>query len=68
MYTTPRVTQALERLKGIFLEVPGTRLSLTDAARVSGLELSVCGVVLQALENVRFLRRDRNGLFIRALP
>ena len=68
MYTTPRITQALERLKGIFLEVPGTRLSLTDAARVSGLERSMCEVVLQALENVNFLRRDRNGLFIRALP
>jgi DNA-binding IclR family transcriptional regulator len=68
MYTTPRITQALERLKGIFLEVPGTRLSLTDAARVSGLERSMCEVVLQALENVHFLRRDRNGLFIRALP
>jgi hypothetical protein len=68
MYTTPRITQALERLKGIFLEVPGTRLSLTDATRVSGLERSMCEVVLQALENVHFLRRDRNGLFIRALP
>jgi len=36
--TPPRVIDALQRLRGIFLEVPGTKLSMADATRLSGLE------------------------------
>jgi len=65
MSTTVRVTEAVERLRGVFLEVPGTRMSVADASRLSGLERSMCGLVLEALEDAHFLTRSRNGLFIR---
>jgi hypothetical protein len=65
MYATPRVMQAIDLLKGLFLEVPGTQLSLEDAVRLSGIEHTVCLQVLEALERARFLRRSANGLFVR---
>jgi hypothetical protein len=48
----------------MFLEVPGTQLTLADASRLSGLE-PICRIVLEALEDARFLARSRNGLFVR---
>jgi DNA-binding IclR family transcriptional regulator len=59
------LTEAVQRLKAVFVEIPGTQLSLADASRLSGLERSVCRSVLEALEDARFLTRGRNGLFIR---
>ena len=47
------------------MEIPGTRLSLEDAARLSGLEPTTCRGVLEALQDARFLKRDRDGLFAR---
>jgi hypothetical protein len=63
--TSMRITEAVQLLKGLFLEVPGTQLSAADAARLSGLDRSTCTVVLEALEDARFLARARNGLFVR---
>jgi DNA-binding IclR family transcriptional regulator len=62
------VADALQRLRGIFLEMPGTQLSMADATRLSGLDRPVCRVVLEALEDARFLKRDRDGTFIRRMP
>jgi hypothetical protein len=59
------VTDAVERLKNLYLEVPGTQLSLDDASRLSGLERPLCLAVLEALEATHFLARGRNGLFVR---
>jgi hypothetical protein len=59
------VVQGVQRLKGLFLEVPGTRLTLLDAIKLSGLERSVCEVVLDALEHARFLRRATDGCYLR---
>jgi hypothetical protein len=61
----PRVTEAVQRLKGVFLEVPTTQMSLVDASRLSGLERHTTRVILEALEDARFLRRSSNGLFMR---
>lgn len=63
--TSPRVTDAVQRLKGMFLAHPTTQLSLVDASRVSGLERQTTRLILEALEDARFLRRASNGLFIR---
>ncbi|MGH9140376.1 MAG: hypothetical protein ACRD2I_04440 [Vicinamibacterales bacterium] len=60
-----RVTDGVARLKGMFLDVPGTQLSLADASRLSGLERPTCRIVLEVLEETRFLARGRNGLFVR---
>jgi DNA-binding IclR family transcriptional regulator len=62
---TPRVEEAVQKLKDVFLEIPGTQLSLVDASRLSGLERNTCRMILEALEDVRFLRRAPNGLFMR---
>jgi hypothetical protein len=62
---TPRVEEAVQKLKGVFLETPGTQLSLVDASRLSGLERNTTRMILEALEDVRFLRRAPNGLFVR---
>jgi hypothetical protein len=65
MQAVPRVTEAVQRLKGVFQEVPGTRLTLADATRLSGLERPMCHLVLMALEDARFLRRGRDGVYER---
>jgi hypothetical protein len=59
-----QVVQGVQRLKGVFLEMPGTRLTLLDAIRLSGLEQSVCEVVLDALERAHFLRRATDGCYL----
>jgi hypothetical protein len=46
-----RLAEALHRVKGVFLEVPGTQLSLVEASRLSGLEPDMCESVLLALED-----------------
>ena len=61
----PRVVEAVQRLKGVFLEAPTAQLSLVDAARLSGLERHTTRLILEALEDARFLRRGSNGLFMR---
>jgi len=63
-----RVADALQRLKGIFLEMPGAQLSMADATRLSGLERPVCRVVLETLEDAQFLKRRRDGIFTRRGP
>jgi DNA-binding IclR family transcriptional regulator len=62
---TPRVVDAVQRLKGVFLEVPSTQMSLVDASRLAGLERNTTRLILEALEDARFLRRASNGLFMR---
>jgi DNA-binding IclR family transcriptional regulator len=64
---TPRVTEGVARLKGIFLNAPGTQLSLADASRLSGLERPTCRIVLEVLEDTHFLSRRHNGLFARRM-
>jgi hypothetical protein len=61
----PRITEAVERLKGLFLEIPGTQLTLADASKLSGLDHPVCELVLGALEDAQFLTRGRDGLYQR---
>jgi hypothetical protein len=63
MESTIRIHEALHRVKGVFLEVPGTVLSLDQASRLAGLERDVCESVLLALEDARFLKRARDGRF-----
>ena len=68
----PRPTEyaddALERVKGIFLEMPGTERTGADAARLTGLDGSVCRTILDALEQARFLSRRSNGAFLLGNP
>ena len=65
MLRTSRVSDAVDRLKGVFLDEPGAQLTLADAAELSGLDAQMCEHVLHALEDARFLRQKAGGLFIR---
>jgi hypothetical protein len=60
-----RIPKAIRRLKGVFLEMPGTQLSLVQTVRPSGVEPSVCESVLAALEDAHFLKRGRDGRYQR---
>ena len=65
MEVRPRIDVAVTRLKGVFLEIPGTQLSLADASRLAGLERATCLLVLEAFERAGFVSRRHNGLFVR---
>lgn len=57
------IADAVERIKGVFLEVPGTRLSLSQTVRLSGLDSRLCESVLQSLEVASFLKRGQDGRY-----
>ena len=52
-----------QRLKAMYQEMPGMRLSVADAARLAGLDPSVCREILEALADVHFLKRGHDGTF-----
>lgn len=63
MEATARVVTALNRLKEPFLAVPDTEMSLTDAASLSGLDSNLCGLLLNALVDRRFLTVGDDGSY-----
>jgi hypothetical protein len=58
----------LRRIRGEFLEMPGLRLTETQAARLWGMDLTVCSELLRALIDTRFLFRTRDGVVMRVEP
>jgi len=60
-----RIDRALHRLRTVFIEIPGARLSLAEAARLMELETHICQILLSALEDVGFLRRQEDGSYRR---
>ena len=66
---TPESTQttedALRRVQGEFLEMPGLRLTTAQARRLWGIDVQVCESLLGALVERKFLFRTRDGAFMR---
>jgi len=60
------ITSAVDRLKGTFLEVPGTKLTVQQASRLCGIEPATCGIILEVLRDAGFLRTRPDGTFLRA--
>ena len=63
--------ETLRRVQGEFLEMPGLRLTEPQARRLWGLDAAMCGALLGALVDAKFLFRTRDGAFMRvehALP
>ncbi|MCC7417862.1 MAG: hypothetical protein IT176_12055 [Acidobacteria bacterium] len=56
----------LNRLKGTFLEVPGTTLTVDEAARLCGLGVPESGALLDRLKESGFLIARPDGSFVRA--
>jgi hypothetical protein len=55
----------LRRIRGEYIEMPGLRLTATQAQRLWGLDRAACDAVLSALVDVEFLIRNRDGAFVR---
>jgi DNA-binding IclR family transcriptional regulator len=64
MLTSTRLDNALVRLKGVLLEVPGTELSVEQASEVARLDEATCHMLLLALVEARFLSRSTTGNFL----
>ena len=63
---SPReISLAVERVRAEFMEMPGLRLTLPQAARLMGLDRATCEHVIGALEHAQFLRRTADGLLAR---
>lgn len=56
----------LRRVRGEYLEMPGLCLTLAQAQRLWSLDRPTCEALLEALIGASFLRRTRDGAFIRA--
>ena len=54
-----------ERVRAEFDEMPGMRLTVSQASRLFGLDPDVCLNVVEQLINSAYLRRTRNGLVAR---
>ena len=55
-----------DRVRGEFMEMPGLQLTMPQAARLWGLEISACEQVVEVLVQSAFLRRTGSGAVTRA--
>ena len=55
----------LARIRAEYLEMPGLRLTLEQAQRLSGAERALCQHVLDALVHAQFLRLNVDGTYVR---
>lgn len=62
----PLLSELLGRIRGEYLEMPGLKLTLSQAQRLWGLDRKLCEAALVKLEEGRFLRRTLGGAFVRA--
>ena len=56
----------VRRVRAEFLEMPGLRITMPQAARLWGLEAATCEAVIDALVRSRFLQRSTAGHIMRA--
>jgi hypothetical protein len=56
----------VERVRGEFLEMPGLRLTIPQAARLWGLDRRSCEAVVDVLIRSEFLQRTTSGAVARA--
>ena len=59
-------TNALTRARAEFLEMPGLRLTVAQAARLWSSDSALCQAVLTRLVETRFLVRSGDSAFARA--
>jgi len=56
----------IERVRGEFIEMPGLQLTMTQAARLWGLDVASCRNVVDVLVESAFLRWTDAGKIVRA--
>ena len=59
--------QAFDRIRADTREMPGMRLTATQVQRLSGVDISVCKVVLEDLVRAQFLYLDPDGSYSMAV-
>jgi hypothetical protein len=64
--STPGMSTLLVRVQSEYLEMPGLKLTEAQARRLWGLDGNTCRVVLVTLIERGFLKRSRNGYYVRA--
>jgi hypothetical protein len=57
--------EALQRVVGEYLEMPGLSLSVPQARRLLGIDARKCEELLEELVGCHFLRRTSRGLYVR---
>jgi hypothetical protein len=58
--------QAFDRIRAEYLEMPGMRLTAAQVQRLSGVDVSVCRLVLEDLVRAQFLYVGHDGSYSRA--
>jgi hypothetical protein len=53
-------------IRSEYLEIPGLQLTRNHVQRLWGLDGVMCDALLEALVDVRFLRRTHAGAYVRA--
>jgi hypothetical protein len=64
MVAVVKIDHALCMLEGVFLEIPHLELGVDQACELTGLDEVTCSVLLQALEQARFLWQRESGLSV----
>lgn len=64
--THQALDDVLRRVQGEYIEMPGLRLTTTQAQRLWGLDRAACEALLGALVDAKFLFRTRDGAFARS--
>ena len=62
---TRRFTEALTRVRHLFVQTPGVKLTTADTAQMAGLDRQVCRVMLRNLVDAGFLEQRLGGVFVR---
>jgi hypothetical protein len=57
------LSEFVQRVRCTFLEDPGSRLSMAQASRLTGIEPSECGRILETLNDTHFLKLGTDGTF-----
>ncbi len=66
MVAQPRIEEAVCRIRRLFLEMPGLRLTPVQVQRLWSLDRMVCDSLLGAFVDAKFLMRTGDGAFIRS--
>ncbi len=59
------IAHTAQRIQGEYREMPGLSLTAHQAQRLWGLDENACHAILEALVDVRFLRRTPKGSYVR---
>lgn len=60
------ITDWIHLIRSEYLEIPGLLLTRNQVLRLWGLDAVTCDALLEALIDVRFLRRTHAGAYVRA--